>query len=634
MTLRYNGAGGDYGARLNRVDDVRYGGNDRATYEYNGMGEVIRTDLHEPGVFTTLAGTTSGTYTNRDRFKRITSVVWTKDLTTDIDFYDRDITYDRGSNITFSEDNIFVGYDVGYTIDDRDRLTQAERGTRSGSSITTLREDELWTLSQPSNWAVHKLDLNGDGLFTGTDELHDIGTFNTANELTARDIDNDMTDEFTLTYDAVGNLTDDGEHYKYVYDGRGWLVEIRNRANSNPIIRYDRYGNGWIALKTYDSDADGLLTDETAQAQIYDDRWRVTGVADEGSATIDEQWIYHHAGVNGASSYIDAILLWDKGMTRYYPIQDTQHQDVVVLLTDSGGQVEQIRYTPYGVPFNIPKGDVMGNVALEPNGSYDFNDTSHLVSELNASNYNVLYDENLDGTFDGNDIAAFSSATGGREVLSQVENSRGYTGMRHQVDFAPTIAEQRHRFYLSELGRWTSRDVTREELAIRHMLSPINSYLFVQNSYGDYDSKLHYNQIAVNAPPVGVSSGGKIGGIDSVSQPSAANCSEPCGSGSVPAISFKFNVDLSGSGCTSSTLNDFMDGINSALLGQDVNKPCNFGRNCGSCENEQTKWVQFTETFRFNGETIAPNCTAMGTITITLHAWGSFGVCVLTSHLA
>ena len=320
-----------------------------------------------------------------------------------------------------------------------------------------MREDELWTLSQPSNWAVHKLDLNGDGLFTGTDELHDIGTFNTANELTARDIDNDTTDEFTLTYDAVGNLTDDGESYKYVYDGRGWLVEIRNRTNNNPIIRYDRYGNGWIALKTYDSDADGLLTDETAQAQIYDDRWRVTGVADEGSATIDEQWVYHHAGVNGTSSYIDAILLWDKGVTRYYPIQDTQHQDVVVLLTDTGGQVEQIRYTPYGVPFNIPKGDVTGNVALEPNGSYDFNDTSHLVSELNASNYNVLYDENLDGTFDGNDIAAFSSATGGREVLSQVGNKRGYSGTQHQTDFTATAIESRAVHILNKLGQKTQR---------------------------------------------------------------------------------------------------------------------------------------------------------------------------------
>jgi len=35
------------------------------------------------------------------------------------------------------------------------------------------------------------------------------------NELTERDVDDDGSDDYTLTHDANGNLTDDDEDYEY-----------------------------------------------------------------------------------------------------------------------------------------------------------------------------------------------------------------------------------------------------------------------------------------------------------------------------------------------------------------------------------------------------------------------------------
>ena len=58
-----------------------------------------------------------------------------------------------------------------------------------------------------------------------------------ANELTGRHTDDNGTDNFTLTYDSNGNLTDDGNVYAYIYDAWNRLVEINERLtiSLNPV---------------------------------------------------------------------------------------------------------------------------------------------------------------------------------------------------------------------------------------------------------------------------------------------------------------------------------------------------------------------------------------------------------------
>ena len=178
------------------------------TYDYNGVGQVVGTTLEEPDVFWKQYSTTSGVYPDLDRFNRVISSRWTAKYSGGSkDFYDVDITYDRNSNITLAENNVHAGFDIEYTIDGLNRLTHAEEGTWNGSSITSRSRQQLWTLDQVGNWDVTQLDLNGDNDFVDTDEYDDDRTHNVVNELTARDVDDDSSDDYTLTYDPVGNLT-------------------------------------------------------------------------------------------------------------------------------------------------------------------------------------------------------------------------------------------------------------------------------------------------------------------------------------------------------------------------------------------------------------------------------------------
>ena len=155
-------------------------------------------------------GSTSGSYPDLDRFGRVLASRWTKDLATDRDFFDLDVTYDRNSNITLTEDNVHAGLDVEYQMDGLNRLTNAEEGTWNGSTITSRAREQLWTtLSQTGNWDRVKLDLDGDGDFTGVSgEYDDTRTHNVANELTARDIDSDATDDYNLAHTGAGQLDD------------------------------------------------------------------------------------------------------------------------------------------------------------------------------------------------------------------------------------------------------------------------------------------------------------------------------------------------------------------------------------------------------------------------------------------
>ncbi|HEX8875561.1 MAG TPA: hypothetical protein VF777_02350, partial [Phycisphaerales bacterium] len=87
-------------------------------------------------------------------------------------------------------------FDVKYVNDDLNRLTEADEGTLDGSdAITSRTRKENWTLSHTGNWLEHKLDANGDGIYTrptGTDfqaangDLEEVREFAQVNELFER----------------------------------------------------------------------------------------------------------------------------------------------------------------------------------------------------------------------------------------------------------------------------------------------------------------------------------------------------------------------------------------------------------------------------------------------------------------
>src|SRR5690606_19706825 len=136
-----------------------------------------------------------------------------------------------------------------------------------------------WTLDQVGNWDLHKLDLTGDGDYIDTGEFQDDRSHNVVNELTSRALDtnNDSTPDITyssLGYDAAGNLTDDKQDYKFIYDPLGRLVRINNQSD-DPVSEYRYDGLGRRIAFRHDTNVDGDLSDETWYHIVCDDRWRI-----------------------------------------------------------------------------------------------------------------------------------------------------------------------------------------------------------------------------------------------------------------------------------------------------------------------------------------------------------------------
>ncbi len=459
-----------------------------AQYEYLGAARLVGTDLLEPKArWNHFEGTVSGTpYPDLDRFNRIEDGRWTGYKGTGTrNFYDVDIAYDPASNILSVTDNVHKSsggnrnFDALYTLDQLNRLIRAEEGTLSGGSIVNRSRDERWqdgsgslSLSQTGNWQRRRLDLNGDGVFTGTGELDDTSTFSLANELKARDTDSNGTVNYTLGYDKAGNQTDDGQHYTYVYDAFGRLRQVKNRSDSSLVAEYRYNGLGFRIGWYYDADADKDVDgDDPWYWFCYDDAWRIVATFRANGTYPKEVFVHHNAGMGGygGSSYIDSVILRDRetkfnwteetdstrGERQYYC--QNWRADVSAILTDAGNMVEWAKYSSYSVPFALPAGDT------DSDGDWDATDSAAITGA-----YDVRKDANLDGVINASDITHVNSITGGYQTLgrgilssSAVANRKGYAGYEYAPEFEGAgrhLYHVRHRVYDADVGRWMRRD--------------------------------------------------------------------------------------------------------------------------------------------------------------------------------
>ncbi len=242
---------------------------------------------------------------------------------------------------------------------------------RTGS-ITSRNRDQQWTLTQVGNWEIDKVDLKGDGDFVDASELNDDRTHNVVNELTARDTDDNGTDNFTFTYDAAGNLTDDGESYTYEWDPFYRLRKIKNRSTAALVAEYKYNGLGYrISIhEDTDSDQDVDANDKWFH-HAYDERWRWAATYRESDSSPKEEFLHHAAGLggNGGGSYIDLVVYrdldantaWtsaaDGTMEERIDYCQNWRADVSVIVSETGGMMEWAKYSAYGVPFGLPGGD-------------------------------------------------------------------------------------------------------------------------------------------------------------------------------------------------------------------------------------------------------------------------------------
>jgi YD repeat-containing protein len=371
-----------------RVSRVRIGLVTAAsTYLYHGMAGVVQ-EKHDP-VYTERDIADLGAHNSFpawDDFNRLVADHWYGSLA-GASFHDLEIAYDYSSNITSIKDNVRKksggdrNFDAKYTIDGLNRLTQAEEGQYAAGVITGGKRSrqEDWTLTQVGDWSNHKIDLNGDNdWIDGGGEVQEDDTFNDVNELTQRQLDTAAgggyeTTYSSIAYDAVGNLTDDKQNYKYVWDVFGRLRQVKNQS-SNLVEEFTYNGLNYRIGWHYDVDADGTVENTSDDPWYYfacDDRWRNIATFRASDTSPKEQIYYHNAGLGGfgGSSYIDDVAWRDRDANtnwrtvagdgvleeRRYLCHDWRH-DVCAVVTDAGKLVETVKYSSYGVAFGIPAG--------------------------------------------------------------------------------------------------------------------------------------------------------------------------------------------------------------------------------------------------------------------------------------
>lgn len=449
-----------------------------ASYKYLGLNAVSRTEYPENDVYSDLQNS-SNVYDALDRFNRVTRSRWNRErASNEVPFFDTTVHWDDGSNVLGTTDHIFDSqFNFVYMNDDLDRMTQSHRGNGSGTSITIIEEQEDWVLSKIGNWSNHDLDLNGDLDYIDTDEFQAESTFSSINEQTQIDLDLDDDglyddDTITRTYDDAGNLTanpDKGHVYKW--DSLGRLVAIYASNGTDQIAEFKYNALGYRIAERLDSTGDGFITsaDDVWTRLVYDARWRVieTYNVDISANTEDqvERHVHHAAGLYGAGtgSYIDSVVLRDRDTDadgavddeRHYFCQNWRH-DVVAIVNDQGYQLEQIRYSPYGVPFAIPFID------QDQDGDVDSADGT-LFSARYGGAYDVRADADLDGDMDFADVS-FYSAQGsaidttniGRAVQSSYGHNLGYSG-NWRIDQI-SLSSARYRWYDASTGSWMSKD--------------------------------------------------------------------------------------------------------------------------------------------------------------------------------
>jgi len=292
-------------------------------------------------------------------------------------------------------------------------------------------------------------DLEGMGVDFAEDNSSLLSTYlNNTNEWIYRDITTGGSD-LGPTYDANGNLTDDGKDYTYLYVAWNRLTLISTTGGSPTLVAEYRY-NG-LGQRIIESD--GMDTEHL----VYDGRWRLVSRHDGSDYT--EEVVHHAAGLDGfgGASDVDSVIMRRTFLTtgspqtedgRYYILQNWR-QDPAVTITDAGVQVERAHFSPYGRVLGMPAGDTDFDFA------FDSDDQATLSGWSGA--YQAHADVDLDGDVDADDATSNTTVTMGWDVLSSVGSKIGYAGYVQDA-YVPTVSHVRYRVLKVDLGRWLQRD--------------------------------------------------------------------------------------------------------------------------------------------------------------------------------
>ncbi|MFA5812134.1 MAG: RHS repeat-associated core domain-containing protein, partial [bacterium] len=181
---------------------------------------------------------------------------------------------------------------------------------------------------------------------------------NTLNQYAAmsKAVDGGAPSNTSFVYDEAGNLIDDGK-YRYTYDDRNLVTEVRNAITDDIVTQYSYDA---LRRRTSELRADGKVT-----AFIYDGWQEVQEITD---GTLTASYIYDDG--------IDHPIAMIANGHAYYYHADSRN-NIAAITDESGALVERYAYDPYGAATitdtngNVQNDSTIGNAYRFSSRRYD-----------------------------------------------------------------------------------------------------------------------------------------------------------------------------------------------------------------------------------------------------------------------
>jgi RHS repeat-associated protein len=302
--LTYNYSS-DLNGSISRLSSLSDSTGTLESYDYLGLGTVVRRSHPQPDLDLTFLGTGPGSggdqYVGLDSFGRVVDQHW-KHGSTSTDRFT--YSYDRNGNRQTKGNSLNSNFNESYSYDGLNQLSSFARSNGDSQS---------WDYDALGNW---------DSVTTnGTTQTR---SANAQNEITS------ISGAATPTYDANGNMTGDETGKQFVYDAWNRLKVVKNSSGTT--------------LKTYQYDAINRRVAEVVGSDTtdlyYSSQWQVLEERVNGVGKYRYVW---------SPVYVDAMVLRDRldASDRLWVQQDANF-NVTAIVDDNGNVVERYAYEPYG----------------------------------------------------------------------------------------------------------------------------------------------------------------------------------------------------------------------------------------------------------------------------------------------
>ena len=312
--------------------------------------------------------------------------------------------YDNDGNPTWRYDALqnagSTQWSQKYQYDQLNRLSCAMQGAinnwQGQGGQQSISPQKNWVWNDTFGGQTYSLDAMGNFVNFYNNGTVDQRTHNTSNEIITRLLGGTAKNP---SYDAAGNMTDDGEQYKFVYDFRNRLISVTTRdATPKKVLDFAYDGLDRRIRKTsYAGDGSTVVCDVRF---LYDGQ-RIIEKRDHGNSDfLLARYVY-------GTQYIDEPIRMYRDSNldgsfadpndNFYFLQDRLYN--VVALTDTDGQVqERVVYEPYGKSTCHRVSDGDETVASHFGNPYLFTGRE-LDSETGLYNYNHRYYSTALGRF-------------------------------------------------------------------------------------------------------------------------------------------------------------------------------------------------------------------------------------------